>query len=123
MTEPKEAVPGPIKLSFHYVKSNDYREFSCHGVLGGYTPQGNMWITFYAERPAIPRTIEYEVPVDASGGFTFDEASATPANLDTRGGLIRHVEACTYLDLDTAERLHLWLGSQIEELKKIRNNG
>jgi hypothetical protein len=106
------------KLQFHYIKSPDYREFGCHGVIGGETPNQKIWMSLFAERPPLPRLVEFDVHPSATGAIEFDETKNTPSRIDTRSGVIRHVETTAYLDLDTARRIHAWLGDRILQLEK-----
>lgn len=107
----------PAKLQFHYLKSSDYREVLCHGALGGPTPQGQLWMALYAERFPIPQIVEFDVRPAKDGTVEFDELKSKPTRVETRQGLIRSVEVSAYLDLATAERLHTWLGQQINTMK------
>jgi hypothetical protein len=53
-----EPPPKPAKIQFHYIKGPDYREAACHGVIGGPTPAGKVWLAFFSERGPIPRVVE-----------------------------------------------------------------
>jgi hypothetical protein len=113
--------PDSFKIQFHYLKSSDYREVACHGAIGNITPQGKIWMALYAERQPLPRTVAYPFPRPAEGQKTisFDEATAGPPILDSREGIIRHVELSAYLDVDTAERLQKWLGDRVAEVRAL----
>lgn len=107
-----------VKLQFHYIKSNDYREVACHGVLGGVSPNGSIWFCMWNERGAIPRTVEFDVQATAEGRIQdFDEHTFKPAFVDSRPGIVRSVEVGAYLDVSAAERLHAWLGARIADAK------
>jgi hypothetical protein len=107
------------KLQFHYVKGPEYREAACHGVLGGLTPQKKVWMALFSERHAIPRVVEFHIPVpEGQESVAFDEITAKPAHVEQRQGIVRHVELTTYLDLDVAIRVHTWLGQRIDELQR-----
>jgi hypothetical protein len=116
----KPAAAEPYKLQFHYIKGPAYRETACHGVVGGPTPQGKVWMALFSERGPLPRMTEYHVtsPSDA-GEISFNERSAGPPNyVETRQGVIRNVEFSAYLDVETAERLAQWLSEQVALLKR-----
>ena len=52
--------------------------------------------------------------------ITFDEGAAgKPSMVDTRTGIVRHVELSAYMDIEVAERLQKWLAERIGELKNI----
>jgi hypothetical protein len=111
------SAPTTAKIEFHYLKSPDYREVACHGVIGGNTPQGKIWMSFFAERPPIPRVVQFDVPsVPGATVVQFDEGAATPTHVETRNGLIRHIEISTYMDVEIATRVHKWLGDRLAEL-------
>lgn len=116
--EPQE-VPGSIKFRFHYIKGPHYREFPCHGAIGSLTPQGKLWIALYSERYPLPRVVEYQVPMPAEGQtqIQIHERGMTPSHVDSREGVIRHVEASVYLDIEAAERLRDWLDLHIAQSK------
>ena len=108
-----------VNLQFHYIKGPEYREAACHGAIGGRTPQGKIWMGFFSERMPIPRIVQYEIPAPPKDAATFDfrENGETPSYVETRQGVIRHVDYGIYLDVDVAERLRDWLNRQIEQLR------
>lgn len=110
------------KLQFHYIKGPIYREITCHGAIGGVTSQRLITMSVYAERNPIPRLVEYEVrkPV-GSNQVTFSEAQATPGHVETRHGVIRHIETTLYMDIEVAKRIHKWLGERIDEASPSRS--
>ena len=111
------------KLQFHYIKSPDYRETACHGALGGVTPQDKIWMALFSERGPIPRIVEFDVPApEGASAIEFNEAQSEPSHTESRAGIVRHVELCTYLDLDVAKRLHEWLGQRIAEIQDKEKN-
>jgi hypothetical protein len=111
----------PDTLQFHYIKSPDYREIACHGAIGSSTPNGKIWLAFYAERTPIPRVVEYSIPSVTEGQTVqFNEATAgRPVSVESRVGIVRHVEFTAYLDLEAAERLQKWLGDNIAQIREL----
>jgi hypothetical protein len=114
--------PQIANLQFNYIKSPQYREVACHGAIGGATPQGGIWMSLYAERTPIPRVVEWDVPKPEGGDtIRFDETAAgPPSRIETRHGVIRHIEVTVYMDLEMAKRLHLWLSTHIANLERGR---
>jgi hypothetical protein len=113
----------PDTLQFHYIKSPNYREIACHGVIGNPNPSGKIWVAFYAERSPIPRVVEYSMPSVTEGQTTvqFNEVTAgAPISIESRRGVIRHVEFTAYLDLEVAERLQKWLGDRIAQIRETQ---
>lgn len=117
MPEQPPTVSSTAKVQFHYIKSPDYREVACHGALGGQTPQKLIWMSLFSERTPIPRVVEYTLKGVPGEEVEFSEATAVPTHVETRAGIIRSVEVSAYLDLETAKRVHGWLGEQIALLE------
>jgi hypothetical protein len=118
MAQSSDESDSPV-VQIHYIKTDGYREIPCHGVIGGPTPQGQLWLSLYSERPPIPRSVSLQgsrVP-EHPGAVTVDEKTAVPVAVDARKGLVRTIEVTTYLDLDGAKRLLDWLQGQIQQLE------
>jgi hypothetical protein len=105
------------KLQFHYIKGPNYRELFCDGAIGGVTPSGrHICISFFAERAPIPRVVEFEVSAVGMGQpVQLDEASTPPSRIESREGIVRHIESSVYVDVDVAKRLVEWLNARISE--------
>jgi len=41
-------------VDINYIKSADFREVACDGVIGGPTPNQKLWVAFYTERLPCP---------------------------------------------------------------------
>jgi hypothetical protein len=112
-----------VRLQFHYIKGPNYHEVACHGAIGGPTPQNKIWMALFSERFPLPRVVEFQVPAtEDSRTVSFDERAAVPSHIDTRSGVIRHVEFSAYLDLETAERIRDWLTRQIDQLPQPKSD-
>ena len=49
----------------------------------------------------------------------FNETTAgAPVSVQSRRGIVRHVEFTAYLDLEAAERLQKWLGDTIAKIRE-----
>lgn len=106
----------PTTIDLNYLKSADFREIACDGMLGGPTPQGKLWLAFYTERFPLPRRVRHEIDRTQSGKWQFrDNDAGTP--MEGLTGVVRNVEFGVYLSADTAEELHEWLGARLKELK------
>lgn len=119
MADDNSPAAEPFKLQFHYIKGPSYHESACHGAIGGPTPHGKIWMALFAERHPLPRMVEYQLPQPEPGASAvqFDESGAKPSFIETRTGVIRHVEFSAYLDVEAAERLRDWLSAQINQMK------
>lgn len=105
----------PQTIDLNYLKTPDFREIACDGVVGGPTPQGKIWVAFYTERFPLPRIVRHGLIETGPGEFKLD-TSVAPEQLDGRVGLIRNVEVGVYLSAATAKDLRDWLNKQIETL-------
>jgi hypothetical protein len=116
MTE-KTTAAATAKLQFHYIKGPCYREILCDGAVGSVSPSGRrICISFYAERAPIPRVVEFEVEAPADGQpVQLDEANTSPSRIESREGVVRHIESSVYIDVDVAKRLVEWLNARISE--------
>jgi hypothetical protein len=112
------ATDTPTQSTFqvNYLKSGDYREVACDGVIGGATPQGKLFIAFYAERLPIPRVAVFEAdPPTEDRGLVLVHEERAPLYLESRDGLIRNLEFGMYVDIAAAKRLLSWLTARVEE--------
>lgn len=99
-------------IRFHYIKSNAFRVVHADGVVGGPTPNGNIHMSFFSERSAIPTMIEHSMStVDGTiakiGDVTHKEG---------KDGFVREVEVGVMMDLTMARVLHKWLGDHITKM-------
>jgi hypothetical protein len=118
MADVEQSSARDAKLQFHYIKGPHYIETACHGVLGGVTPNGSLWMAMFSERGPIPRVVEFMVTASDAGIVEFEESKATPSHVDTRSGVVRHIEVSTYLDVTVARKLRDWLGERIKEMEE-----
>ncbi len=96
------------RLKFDYLKSPQYRTVLCEGAIGGVTPQGKIFASFYNERGPIPRSTTYALAPDGALELTESEG---------RTAIVRELEVGVYLDLNAAESLRDWLDNLIKALK------
>ena len=109
---------GARQVLVNYVKATDYREVHCDGAIGGITPQGAVWIGFYAERMPIPRLTEMTLlPVE--GGFQADNANPEKS-IESKDGLLRAMQVGCYMDVASLESLYGWIGKQLERAEELR---
>jgi hypothetical protein len=122
MAEERERPAEPFKLQFHYIKGSTYHESACHGAIGGPTPHGKIWMALFSERYPLPRMVEYELPqpMEDESSIPFNERESAISFVDTRKGVIRHVEFGAYLDVEAAERLRDWLNDCICQMRTTK---
>jgi hypothetical protein len=75
-----------------------------------------LWISFFSERFPIPRVVGFKSQIEGAQ-IQVDETQQ-PVFIESRQGLIRNVEFGVYVDLQVAEKMHTWLGTQIEQMRK-----
>ena len=84
-------------VTFHYVKSSQFRVLHCDGIAGGLTPNGHIHFAVFSERPAIPQQITHKI----TQANTLGEAIAVQG----RSGIIRDMEIDVLCTVETAEQL------------------
>jgi len=99
------------EVVFKYVKSNFFRVIHADGAWGGLNPRGNIHMSFYNERSALPDTSTLTVAPDGN--------IVKPEEAQTSGALVREIECDVILDLRTAIGLRKWLDDQIKQLQGL----
>lgn len=102
-------------LTIHNVKSHNYRQIHVDGVHGGLTPTGQINLSFFAQRLAIPKGTEFSV--NESGAV---ENAIRDVN-GSKSGIVREFEFGIYMDINTCESLKNFLESKIVEYKQLTN--
>jgi hypothetical protein len=94
-----------------YMKSNFFRVIHADGAWGGISPRGDIHMSFYSERGALPD----------SGVITVgdDGKSIKPEVAQGSGSLVREIECDLVFDLITAIGCRKWLDDKIKELNRI----
>ena len=77
----------PSELPIHFIKGNHFRVVHASGVWFGADPQGNVHLTFYNERTAIPQKIIIKID-QATGLFTGEDESKR----ESKEGIVREME-------------------------------
>lgn len=96
-------------VTFHFIKSSQYRQVHADGVWGGLTPRGYIAVSFWSERGTIPRSVTHQLEGNELGG---------EVSRDEREGVVREVEVTTLMDLRLAVSLHRWLEDKIGDFEK-----
>jgi len=101
------------KISFDYIKSNQFRVVHVDGAHGGIAPSGHtIQMALFSERAPIPKRETYKLEASVLG----DRIARVE-----RDAIIREVEIEALMDLNTAKRIVGWLEAKIhaaEELQK-----
>lgn len=103
--------PAQGKISFDYIKSNQFRVIRVDGVHGGIAPKANIiQMAFFSERQPIPRRETFELKQGQLGARIYREE---------RDAVIREVEVEALIDLDTARSINKWLEEKIELMTQV----
>jgi len=109
-----QAGAGIGKVNFDFLKSNCFRVVHVSGVFGGIAPRAELAVNVYSERPPIPTRISHFVEADGTVG------PELLSERRSRDAIIREVEVCLMMDLDTAAALHEWLGRHVDRLRRLK---
>jgi len=101
----------PSEVRFRYMKSNFFRVIHADGAWGGLSPRGNIHMSFYNERGALPDSSVLTLAPDGS--------KQLPETAHSSGDIIREIECDVVLDLGTAIGLRQWLDDKIKDLQTL----
>lgn len=101
-------------ITFHFIKSSQFRVIHADGAWGGLTPRGLIEMNFYSERSAIPREITHPVTDESTLGPEIAELRVT------KQGIVREVDVGVIMDLAAAQALRKWLDDKIGTLEKLK---
>jgi len=96
----------PKEITFHYIKTPNYRTYHVDGFYGGLTARGNLYAELFVERKPTPQEETYKI-IDRNLGPKTDEKG--------KKGFIREIEAGIAMDYSTMLALKKWLDGQIAE--------
>jgi hypothetical protein len=106
--EKKEAKKKKLhKLSFEYKISPTYTVYAINGAYGGITPHGEILMSVFNERTAIPQTETYQINEDGSLG-------EKPSDQVKKDSIIRHVMFGLSMNPNVARSLAKWLNSKAD---------
>jgi hypothetical protein len=95
---------------FEYIKSNFFRVIHADGAIGGITPEGNLHLAFFSDRPAIPKMQVHQRNADGSLGEIMNEHTVV------RPGIIREMDIDVVFNREAAKSLVNWINQQLEIL-------
>jgi hypothetical protein len=103
---------GPKTVSFDFLKGNQFRNVHADGIWGGMTPQGQLSMSFFSERIAIPTKVTYRIEEDGKLGEEILEERVA------RAPVVRELEVCVFMNLGVAKAFQKFLNEQIEQIEK-----
>src|SRR5438874_108790 len=93
-TEPKKQSDGAAKqLAFDYIKSPHFRALRADGAIGGVTPNGQIHIALYSERPPIPQRVVHRITEENKLGEEIEHQRVS------RDAIVREMDADVFLTL------------------------
>ena len=106
----KEALKSSV--TFHYLKSQQFRVIHTDGAIVGITPSGHIHMALFSERPAIAREITHAFEGGKLGDVIEQETVS-------RAGYVREMDVDAMLDLQTAKDLCTLLTQKVKEFEEI----
>ncbi|MFM2313626.1 MAG: hypothetical protein RLZZ04_2902 [Cyanobacteriota bacterium] len=103
------------KITFDYIKSNYFRVLHVDELSIERNPQGDIQIILWNERNSIPKRIVYTLSPD---GSISDEEIIEEC--ESRGSIVREIEASFSIDLDTAKRFAQLLENFVNKVEEIQ---
>jgi hypothetical protein len=101
-------------IVFEYIKSNFFRVIHADGAIGGITPEGNLHLAFFSDRPAIPKMQVHKRNPDGSLGNMLNEHTIV------RPGIIREMDIDVVISPDAARSLISWINQNLDLLDKMK---
>jgi hypothetical protein len=99
------------EVKFKYIKSNFFRVIHADGAWGGVSPRGNIHLSFYNERAALPDSSKIVLSVDGE--------LKEPEQFHASSRIVREIECDVVFDLETAKALQGWLNHKVQVLEEI----
>ena len=103
------------KIEFKYIFEDDYNPKYANGAYGGIAPLGEIVLNFYVDRQPVPYSETREI---SEGGEIGELIEIKPH--DHKQKIVRYIQSGVILNLDSAKRIHKWLGEQVDKLEKDR---
>lgn len=103
-------------IKFKYKFPKEYNPKYANGAIGGISTNGEIIVNFYLERQGLPYSITNEIDSEGNVGM---EIAREPKDYDS--SIIRYVDTGVVLSLNSAKKIHEWLGRHIETLEEVIN--
>lgn len=98
-------------VQFRYIKSEYFRVIHANGAWGGLTPQAEIHMVIFSERPAIPDAIVHAITDDGRLGKEIASKG--------EGGAVRECEVDVVLSYATSKALLAWLNGHVQQLESV----
>ncbi len=101
------------KIKFHYIKGNFFHVAHVDGAIGGVTPSGDIFVSVYSQRGAIPQITVQPVTEAGELGPELSEERVS------KEGIVREVEIGLVMHPNVAKGLMDWLREKLELVEKV----
>ena len=105
------------QIVFEYARDPLFRAAHADGFIGGLTPNGQVHIAFFSERPTLPKRHVFRVNADGSLG------AEVPSEKARNEAITRDMQVDVLLSVQAAEGLKNWLDQYLKALKARAGNG
>ena len=105
------------QVVFEYARDPMFRSTHADGFIGGLTPNGQLHIAFFSERPVLPKRHVFKLNADGSLG------AEVPNDKAASESITRDMQVDVLMTVQAAERLKNWLDDYLRTLKARAGNG
>ena len=99
------------QIVFEYARDPMFRSTHADGFIGGLTPNGQIHLAFFSERPVLPKRHVFRVNADGSLGAEVPNEKAASESI------VRDMQVDVLITVQAAEGLRNWLDQYIRALK------
>jgi hypothetical protein len=114
-SEPKSRAR--TKIAFDYLKTSQFRIVHADGAFGGPTPQGQMFISLYSERPPIPQRVVHSI--EQGEGDAARVGKEIEEERVVRPAVVRDVEVGIIMSIAVAKALRDLLESRLKLIEEL----
>jgi hypothetical protein len=105
------------QVVFEYSRDPMFRSTHADGFVGGLTPNGQVHIAFFTERPVLPKRHVFKLNPDGSLG------AEVPNDKAANESITRDMQVDILMTVQAAEGLKNWLDQYIRSLKARASSG
>jgi len=105
-----EDSPQEQSLTFHLIKAPGYETHHADGAIGGLTPTGGAFLSFFVERGAIPQTLTHQIEESGKLGEVIGTSG--------RAGIVREIQTGIILDKRRLENLIKHMQSMLKQMEE-----
>jgi hypothetical protein len=105
------------QVVFEYARDPMFRSTHADGFIGGLTPNGQLHIAFFSERPVLPKRHVYKLNADGSLG------AEVPNDRPGTESITRDMQVDVLMTVQAAESLKNWLDQYLRALKTRASSG